>query len=298
MPQRLGNRVLSTRHSHYQGLVQRGELKPVGLRGSYRLYLARLWKYRAFIWHQSLYRVFATNSDNRLGSLWLFLKPLLDVFFYWVFFGVVLQANRGVENYPAFIIVGILMFQFTAQSITSASGVMKQNKGLIQGFNFPRVLPVFSLALKNALEALPMVLVMVVGILLIPPHVPFSVTWFLLLPIFVFHVLFNTGLSLIVARLGYFVPDTGALFSFITRILMFGSGVIFPIERFISQPTALAVVEANPVFIILNMYREVLVEGAAPGAYEWLLLALWAALIMLVGFVFFVRAEERYGSVS
>ena len=293
-----GSLELSSQYSHYQGLVTRGQLRPVGARGNYRLYLQRLWKYRAFIWHQSLYKVFASNSDNRLGSLWLFLRPLMDVMFYWVLFGLVLRVDRGMENFPAFLIVGILMFQFTAQSITSAASVMKQNKSLIQGFNFPRALPPVALALKNTLEALPMIAVMLVGIILIPPHVTVSWTWLLIVPLFILQVLFNTGLILMIARIGYFIPDTTALFSFITRILMFGSGVIFPIERFINHPTVLAVIEANPLFIVLNMYRELLVEGTVPGMYEWLLMVLWVILLVLVGFVFFVDAEERYGSVS
>ncbi|MDO4821175.1 MAG: ABC transporter permease [Rothia sp. (in: high G+C Gram-positive bacteria)] len=293
-----GSLELSSQYSHYQGLVTRGQLRPVGVRGNYRLYFQRLWKYRAFIWHQSLYKVFASNSDNRLGSLWLFLRPLMDVMFYWVLFGLVLRADRGMENFPAFLIVGILMFQFTAQSITSAASVMKQSKSLIQGFNFPRVLPPVALALKNTLEALPMIAVMLVGIIVIPPHVTVSWTWILVVPIFLLQVLFNTGLILLIARIGYFIPDTTALFSFVTRILMFGSGVIFPIERFIHHPTALLVIESNPLFMVLNMYREVLIEGAVPSVYEWLLMVLWVILLLLVGFVFFVDAEERYGSVS
>lgn len=293
-----GRLELNSQYSHYQGLVTRGKLRPVGVRGNYRLYLQRLWKYRAFIWHQSLYKVFASNSDNRLGSLWLFLKPLMDVLFYWVLFGLVLRIDRGMENFPAFLIVGILIFRFTSQSITSAASVMKQNKSLIQGFNFPRALPPVALALKNTLEALPMIAVMLAGIILIPPHVTVSWTWLLIVPLFILQVLFNTGLILVIARIGYFVPDVSALFSFATRILMYGSGVIFPIERFVNHPTVLAVIEANPLFIVLNMYREVLVEGTVPGLYEWLLMILWVILLVLVGFVFFVSAEERYGSLS
>ncbi|MFW0118609.1 ABC transporter permease [Rothia sp. P5764] len=239
------------------------------------------------MWHQSLYKVFASNSDNRLGSLWLFLKPVMDVVFYWVLFGLVLGINRGMENFPAFLIVGILMFRFTAQSITSAALVVKQNKSLIQGFNFPRALPPVALALKNTLEALPMIAVMLVGIIVIPPHVTVSWTWILVVPIFLLQVLFNTGLNMLIARIGYFIPDIFALFSFMTRILMYGSGVIFPIERFINHPTALLVIESNPLFIVLNMYREVLVEGTVPGAYEWLLMVLWVVLLVLVGFIFF-----------
>lgn len=293
-----GRLELNSQYSHYQGLVTRGKLRPVGVRGNYRLYLQRLWKYRAFIWHQSLYKVFASNSDNRLGSLWLFLKPLMDVLFYWVLFGVVLSANHGTENFPAFLIVGVLMFQFTAQSINSATSVMRQNKSLIQGFNFPRALPPASLALKNTLEALPMVAVVLIGIVLIPPHASVSWTWFLVVPLFVLQLLFNLGLTLLIARVGYFMPDTSAILSFATRILMFGSGVIFPIERFINHPVALVLVEANPLFIVLNMYREVLVEGGVPGMHEWLLMVIWVTLLLLIGFVFFVSAEERYGSLS
>lgn len=288
---------LSHQFREYEHLLTAGTLHQVGIPGTAREYLQRVWRYRWFIWNQSLYRVFASNTNNKLGSAWLLLKPLLDVLFYWLVFGVILQVNRGVENFPAFIIIGILMFQFTAQSLTSGAGVMRANRSLIQGFNFPRILPVATLAMKIFIEALPMLLIMLVGILVVPPHASVAGTWFLLPVIFAVHMMFNAGVMMIVARLSYFVPDVSAVFSFISRLLMYGSGVIFPVERFITHPIITHIVSSNPVFIVIDMYRKILIDGTIPPFTQWAAMGAWSLGFLIVGFFYFFRAEERYGSV-
>ncbi|WP_237221863.1 ABC transporter permease [Rothia nasimurium] len=289
---------LSNQFRAFEHLVAWGQLHKVGVPGSYRDYLKRAWKYRWFVWHQSRFKVYSTNSVNRLGSAWLLLKPLLDVLFFWAVFGLLLKVDRGIENFPAFIVIGILMYQFTAGALTSGAGVMRANKGLIQGFNFPRILPVASLAMKLLLEALPMLAIMLVGIILIPPHALPSATWVLALPIFILQALMNTGIVLIVARMGWFLPDMSAILQFASRFLMYGSGVIFPVEKFVNHPVLLAVVEANPLFMALSMYRQVLLDGTVPSAGLWLGMIAWALGLLVFGFVYFVKAEERYGSVQ
>ncbi|WP_421084336.1 ABC transporter permease [Rothia nasimurium] len=289
---------LSNQFRAFEHLVAWGQLHKVGVPGSYRDYLKRAWKYRWFVWHQSRFKVYSTNSVNRLGSAWLLLKPLLDVLFFWFIFGVVLQADRGMANFPAYVIIGVLMFQYTSSSLTASANVMRGSKGLIQGFNFPRVLPVASLSMKLLLEAVPMLVIMLVGIMVIPPHAWPQVSWLLVLPVFVLQSMMNTGIALIVARLGWFIPDMSAVLSFASRFLMYGSGVIFPVEKFVNHPVLLALVEVNPLFMALSLYRQILIDGVVPGPGLWLGLGAWAFGLLIFGFMYFVKAEERYGSVQ
>lgn len=289
---------LSNQYRAYEHLVARGQLHKVGVPGSTLDYLKGAWKYRWFVWHQSRFKVFASNSQNRLGSAWLVLRPLMDVLFFWLVFGVILKTDRGMANFPAFVIIGVLMYQFTANSLNAGAGVMRANRGLIQGFNFPRILPVLSLAAKLLMEAGPMILIMLVGIMVIPPHAWPQLSWVLIVPIFMLQSAMNVGIMLMVARIGWFIPDASALVSFLTRFLMYGSGVIFPVERFVNHPIALFVIEINPLYIALSMYRETLIDGVIPGPEQWLGLTAWAVGLLIVGFMFFVKAEERYGSVQ
>src|SRR5699024_10777540 len=118
--------------------------------------------------------------------------------------------------------------------------------------------------------------VMIVMILAIPPHVSISTTWLLFPVVFVLHIAINSGFAFFFCRLGYKMPDFGRAMSFVTRILMYGSGVIFPVERFIHDERALAVVEATPIYMLLDAYRSLLMENTLPAVYTWLGLTAWA----------------------
>jgi teichoic acid transport system permease protein len=49
-------------------------------------------------------------TEARLGQLWQVLTPLLNSAVYYLIFGVLFKANRGISNYPAFLVTGVFIF--------------------------------------------------------------------------------------------------------------------------------------------------------------------------------------------
>ncbi len=137
-------------------------------------------------------------------------------------------------------------------------------------------------------------IVMFIMIMAIPPHALPKATWVLFPAIFVLQAFFNFGVYLIMARFGSTLPDLSQAMSFFSRILMYASGVIFPIDRFINHPTISAIIEANPIYQLLLAYRSILIDGVIPPIEIWLFIGAWALATPLVGFVLFWFAEESY----
>lgn len=271
-------------------------LSPVGVRPGLDEYIVQLWKRRHFIWMDARHRVLSQNSRNRLGSVWLLLRPLMDAAFYFIIFGLVLNISReGIDNYGAYIIIGVLMFRATATSITSSPGSLSSGKAMIRAFSFPRAALPISAVLRDGLQMVWAVGAMLVMIAIIPPHVYPTPTWFLIIPILIMQWALNLGITFFLARVGFLFPDTVQLMSFVSRVLMYGSGVIFPIDQLLTHPVASAVIEANPIFQMLRMYRQVLMEGTTPPTESWLILGGWAGGLVLFGFLFFWRGEVSYG---
>ncbi|MDN5385817.1 ABC transporter permease, partial [Streptomyces sp. LB8] len=54
--------------------------------------------------------------------------------------------------------------------------------------------------------------------------------WLLIVPALVLQFFFNTGLALIMARMGARTPDLAQLMPFVTRTWMYASGVMFSID--------------------------------------------------------------------
>lgn len=271
-------------------------LSSVGARPDLGEYINQLWARRYFIWMDARHRVLSQNSRNRLGSAWLLLKPIMDAAFFFVVFGLILKVQReGIDNFGAFIIIGVLMFRATATSVTSSPSVLASGKAMIRAFSFPRAAIPISAVLRDGLQMIWAVGAMLVMIAVIPPFVTPAATWVLILPLLALQWMMNLGITFILARVGFRFPDTAQLMSFVSRLLMYGSGVIFPIDQILTHPVASAIIEANPVFQMLKMYRAVLMEGALPAAESWMILGGWAAGLLLFGFLFFWRGEASYG---
>lgn len=269
-------------------------LEPIGEKATLREYLGELWQRRHFIWRESKNKVFSKNSNTFLGPVWLVFNPLLNAAFYWVIFGIVLGISRGMENFVAFVIIGILMFQFSSGVIGQSNKAIASSRSMIRAFSYPRAAIPISLVLREMLAQLIVIAVMLIMILAIPPRVTIDETWLLFPVVFVFHLAINLGIAFFFSRIGYKLPDFAQAMSFVTRLLMYGSGVIFPVERFIQNETALAIIKANPIYILLDAYRSILMENTIPSSGTWLSLAAWSIGLLVIGFLYFWRGEEEY----
>jgi teichoic acid transport system permease protein len=275
--------------------VDVSRLAPVGRRPHLGSYVRQLWGRRYFIWADSRARAFAGNKDTLLGRFWLVGRPILDGFTYFLVFGVLLNASRGIQNYIGFLMVGVFMFSFSSRALTDGAAAMVSGRNIVKAFSFPRAAIPLALILRSSISMVPVVLTMLAMILVIPPHAPLSWYWLLFPVVFLLQVLFNTGLTLYAARLAHAVPDLRLVLGFVSRFWLYGSGVMFSIDRWVTHPTVLAVLQLNPAYCVLEITRDLLLYARMPQVSLWLTLTAWAVVTPLFGFVYFWQGEEEYG---
>lgn len=283
--------------------AERGEvvsvvgLSPVGRRPPLPTYVTRLWARRHFIMADSRARVASGTRQLILGRIWLVLRPVMDGLVYLLVFGILLQTNRGIENFVGYLLIGVFMFGFTARSLNSGASSIVGGKNLIRAFTFPRVSLPIATALRETLNTLPGVAAMMVLIIVLPPHADVTWRWLLFPLVFTLQVLFNLGISMVAARLVTKIPDLTNVISFLTRFWLYGSAVFFSYDRFIDHPTILALMQVNPLFNVLDITRDILLYGNTPSWHSWAILAAWSICTALGGLIFFWRGEESYGRV-
>lgn len=278
--------------------IDTSRLSPIGLRPPLGDYLRQIWGRRHFIWLDSRQRVLTQNRRNLLGNSWLVLRPVLDALFFFLIFGVVLRTTGGLPNYTAFIVIGVLMFSSTSQALSTGPALVTSQRSMIRAFSFPRAAVVVSAHLRMTLQQLPALIVMLLMIALLPPHALPRVTWLLLPVVVVLQVILNLGIMFVLARIGFRFPDAAQLMGFVGRVVMYGSGVIFPIDRYLDHPVVSALVEANPVYQVLEIARDLLISGVIPGVGAWLTLAIWSVGLLVVGLIAFWQKEAGYGGGS
>lgn len=271
------------------------DLRRVGARPPFLDYLVSLWDYRHFIYYDAQSRVQTGNEQDRLGRAWLVLGPLLNGLMFYLIMGVLLNSGGGIENFVAFLIIGVFLFQMSTRAITSSSRVITANKNVIHAFQFPRASLVVAANVREFLSNIPVLITMLILVIVLPPAEEISWRWLLLIPVVMLQFVFNLGLGLILARVVSVFNDASQLISYAMRLWMYTSCMFFSIDRFDSMPAIKTLMEYNPLYNVLHLARECLLYGGIGSWQAWTILALWALAALAVGAVFFWKGEETYG---
>ncbi|MEE4599090.1 ABC transporter permease [Streptomyces sp. DSM 41524] len=273
-----------------------------GARVGLREYGRQLWGRRHFILAFSQAKLTAQYSQAKLGQLWQVATPLLNAAVYFFIFGMLLKSNRGLPNdvYIPFLVTGVFVFTFSQSSAMAGVRAISGNLGLVRALHFPRASLPISFALQQLQQLLFSMIVLAV-VLVGFGHFP-ALAWLLIVPTLALQFVFNTGLSLIVARLGAKTPDLAQLLPFILRTWMYASGVMFPLARTLEHAGASGwisdVMLANPAAVYMDLMRYALINDYPSSnlpPHVWALALGWAVLFGVGGFVYFWKAEEQYG---
>ncbi|MFF0298646.1 ABC transporter permease [Kitasatospora sp. NPDC004614] len=297
-------------------LADKYGLSVSGKRPSLPKYIGQLWARRAFISSFATARLVAQYTTAKLGQLWQVLTPLLNCAVFYLVFGVIMQSRDGVPVYIAWLCVGVFVFQFSQSAIQAGTRSISDNLGLIRALHFPRAsLPIAFTVIQ--LQQLLISMVVLVAIVLANGIRP-AMTWLLIIPALVLQSLFNTGLAMVMARIGAKTSDISQLMPFLLRTWMYVSGVMYSVSGYIkSWPTIWQTVYSwNPATVYMDLMRYAFMpdsfdKSKYPGGYDaaghklpealnlphhiWIMAGTWAVVAFVIGFVFFWKSEEEYG---
>jgi lipopolysaccharide transport system permease protein len=139
-----------------------------------------------------------------LGFLWSFLDPLINAAVLYVIFTFLFA--RGIENFAVFLLIGILLWNFFASSISQGSRVIMDNGGLIKKIRLPREVFPISTVLANLIHFFLAFLVLI--LFLIVFQVPFNPAAWLFLPIvIVLATAFNVAVALFSSSVSVYFRD-------------------------------------------------------------------------------------------
>ena len=310
------------------GLAVQYGLRPSSARPSLRSYLGRVWQRRHFILAYATARNVSMYTEARLGQLWQVLTPLLNSAVYYLIFGVLFKANRGIENYTAYLVTGVFIFAFTERSIVVGSTVMRANITLIRALHFPRACLPLAYVLVEFQQLLLSMLVLFTIVL--GTGEPLTWYWLLLVPTLVLQATFNVGAALIMARFGAGAQDISQLVPFLLRVWRYFCGVMYSIASLPAELPEWAknVLSFNPAAVYISLTRYAIMatyRADAPGAQPynaarcalfkvtkvpslqaychpeiavsqlWLAAVGWAVVTLVAGVLYFWQAETRYG---
>ncbi|MEU5819519.1 ABC transporter permease [Streptomyces sp. NPDC047803] len=271
-----------------------------GARPSLAAYVRQLWGRRHFITAFATAKLTAQYSQAKLGQIWQIMTPLLNATVYYFIFGILMKTKHGVADFVPFLVTGVFIWTFTSSSITAGTRAISGNIGLVRALHFPRASLPISLALQQ-LQQLLFSLGALVLILLAFGQYP-QPSWLLAVPALALQAVFNTGVSMVMARLAARTPDIAQLTPFVLRTWMYASGVMWSMDKMLAGDRVphwvKLALEANPAAVFIDLMRFALIDsfgGDQLPPHVWAVAAGWALVCGAGGFIYFWKAEESYG---
>lgn len=271
-------------------------LHRVGARPDLVSYLKQAWARRDFAFELARSRLQATNQRNRLGMLWVVIKPTMNALMYGFIFGI-LQGGNKPQDFPAFVVIGVFLFEFFTGSVNSGAKSITGSAALVQSLAFPRITLPIAAVVQQFLTLVPMLGVMFVYCMILGTTPKWS--WLMVLPLLVLFTMFNTGMALVCARLTVHIRDFTQILPLITRILFYTSGVLFGVDRILNAfPVLVLMFDFHPIYQALQIARGSIMNGVEYPSFYWVVLSVWALAALIGGTIYFWAAEERYGRVD
>lgn len=256
-------------------------------------YIRNVWARRDFAFALPFEELRSAHLNTFLGNLWHLGNPLFSAGVYYLIFGVWLGANKGIDNYVVWLIIGVFTYQLTSATILGGASSIASRQGLMRSFRFPRaIIPISSTIGKLLSFGFQLGVIVVVAF---ATGVTPSRRWLLLPVVLGVHTAFNLGGAFIAARLNDSFRDVQQLIPFVLRLAQYMSGVMFSMDRILGRNVWVdRLVLLNPMVSIIEFYRwMILGTPVRPGPS---VIAVVITLVTLVfGFRFFKAAEHRYG---
>jgi lipopolysaccharide transport system permease protein len=193
-----------------------------------------------------------------LGFLWWILEPLL---FLAVFY-VVLRAlqGRGGRDFVAFLLVGLVLWQWFKSAISHAANAVLANLYLLRQVRVAPWIFVATVVLADTVK-FALLLVLLLAMLPLMGYSP-GWMWVQLAPILVTELLLILGLGMVAASLVPFVPDLRFVIEAVLHALLFVSGVFFALDALPAPYSKW--LSLNPIAVVINESRQVLLHGLEP----------------------------------
>ncbi len=274
----------------------------IGLLSPIRL-VTGLWASRSLIVQFSKRELFARNKGSTLGIVWTLLHPLLMLAVYTFVFAVVWKARwtdgdaAAHESNVVFatsVFCGLIVFDIFGSTVGAASGLIVNHPNYVKKVIFPiEILPLAHLGAALCVSCIS-TCVLLAGTLLVS-HTISSTVWcypLVMIPL----IMFTAGIGWLLASLGVFLRDLRQVVSgVLLPVMFFLTPIFYPPSR---VPEAFRwVTLGNPIAGVIENARRTLLYGQYP---DWVSLgysALLGAVVMQLGFAFFMKSRRSFADV-
>lgn len=216
---------------------------------------------RMFIKYKGLIRELVSRDlklkyrRSFLGYLWSILNPLLVMIVMTVVFSA--MFSRNIENYPVYLLIGRMTFDFMTTSTDQAMNSVTGNAALLKKTYIPKyiftVAKVTSALVNYAFSLGALIIVMIFT------RTPFHLSM-LLIPILMIQLyIFCLGVGFLLAELNVYFRDIQYIYKAITTAWMYLTPIFYPID-ILPAGLRLMIENGNAMYYYIMQFRIIVLE--------------------------------------
>lgn len=277
---------------------------PVRVSGTKRSlwqHLQELYQYRELVYNLTIKELKSRYKNSILGFVWSLLNPLGMMLVFTLVFGL-LMPNASIDNYPIFLLCGLLPWNFFTSGVMSSIHSVVSNGNLVKKVYFPREILPIATVISNLVNFLLAFLLLFAALLIF--RVQFS-PWLWLLPVVILmQTAFILGLAFILSTLHVYYRDTMMVMDVGILAWFFFTPVFYSVDITLPATSVILGVTVevrrwlyilNPMASIIRVYRDLLYWGYRTDIDFFLRTMATSLIVLIVGYWFFHRFSGRFG---
>jgi len=251
-------------------------------------YLSNLYKYKDLFLELVAKDIKLKYRNSYLGILWSMLSPVLMMVVLCVVFMALFKSE--IPNFPVYVLIGRIIYQFFSEATNFAMDSIYVNGQLIKKIYVPKYFfplsRVCSSFITTMVGLIPLVILMAAtGIHFKWVHLLFVVPLLYLLFI-------SAGIGLLLSALYVFFRDMKHLYSIVLLVIMYMTPIFYPVSILPEKLMPLFIL--NPLFTIVEMFRDIVMYGVLPSAGDHAILFFYMILYCTAGLYVFYKTQDKF----
>lgn len=249
-----------------------------------------LYEYRELIKNLVISDLKAKYSNSVLGFAWSLINPLAMITVFYLVFSNVFKSD---DRYAIYLLVGMVAWRFFANGTAYTMSSIVGKPSLVTKIFIPREILVLSVAISNMISSTLEFAVLIPVVIILGKGLYLTILLFPVIHLLYFLIVFGMGLFL--SSLYVYYRDLNQIWEVVVQAGFFLCPIVYMVsfipERF--QPIYLL----NPVTRLIEMYRDILMNGTLPGLDDFLVVAFFGVVLVVAGSITFARLSRRFAEV-
>ena len=263
---------------------------------SFIFFIRLIYLQRHLIFSMAKREIKSQYVGSLLGFIWTFVQPFVMILVLWLVFSVGFRATP-LNNVPfvVWLTAGMASWTLFTDIILGSAGVIIANASLIKKTQFhSHILPVIRIA--SGISTHLIFLIILTGLILFQ-KMPLSLFFLQFLYYLFCLIVLALGISWAISAMNVFVRDIGHITAVVIQIGFWATPIFW--DMHIMPPKLQTILKLNPMFYIVQGYRDSFIYFVPFWKHPYLTLYFWVVTLIcfVAGAMIFKTLKPQFADV-